>query len=73
MLISCNFIGAVIMFGWDFYAYVFSDSDQDCTDIFVGNTFFRQVLCFLLKLVSMQLAPSVIYYIVYERRKSQFF
>ena len=72
-LIACNFIGAVIMFVWDFYAYVLSTTDQDCTDIFSGNTFFRQVLCFLLKLISMQLTPCMIYYIIYERRKNQFF
>lgn len=60
------------MFVWDFYAYTFSENDTDCTDIFAGNTFFRQVLCFLLKLITMQLTPSMIYYIIYERRKSQF-
>ena len=60
------------MFIWDFYAYVFSSNDVDCADIFAGNTFFRQVLCFLLKLVTMQLAPATIYYIIYERRKKYF-
>lgn len=60
------------MFLWDFYAYTFSETDQDCTDIFVGNTFFRQVLCFLLKIVSMQLSPCMIYYIIYHTRKNQF-
>lgn len=72
-LVSCNFAGAFIMFVWDFYGYEFSQSSQDCTDIFAGNTFFRQVLCFILKLITMQLTPSMIYYIIYERRKNQFF
>lgn len=53
------------MFTWDFYAYVFSTSDSDCTEIFAGNTFFRQILCFILKLITMQLTPSMIYYIIY--------
>lgn len=61
------------MFVWDFYAYIFSESDSDCSDIFAGNTFFRQILCFILKLITMQLTPSMIYYIIYERRKNQFF
>jgi len=61
------------MFMWDFYSYIFSSTDKDCTDIFAGNTFFRQILCFILKLISMQLTPSMIYYIIYERRKNDFY
>jgi hypothetical protein len=60
------------MFIWDFYAYTFSTSDSDCTEIFEGNTFFRQVLCFILKLISMQLTPCMIYYLIYYRKKEDF-
>jgi predicted membrane protein len=61
------------MFVWDFFAFTFSTNDDYCSEIFSGNTFFRQLLCFFFKLITMQLTPCAIYYIIYHQKKNQFY
>ena len=60
------------MFIWDYMAYMMSDTDEMCVEVFSGNTFFRKILCFLLKIISMQALPSITYYAIYHRKKNQF-
>lgn len=60
------------MFGWDYMAYNKSVDRKSCEDLFSGDTVFRNVLCFLVKIISMQFNPAVIYYIVYYSRKDDF-
>lgn len=60
------------MFGWDFLAYNGSVDRKTCEELFSGDTVFRNILCFLLKIVSMQLNPSAIYYVMYYSRKEDF-
>ena len=60
------------MFIWDYLAYVGADSDSFCVEVFSGNSFFRKVLCFLLKLISMQVFPCLVYYTTYFKRRNQF-
>lgn len=72
MLAGGSIAGAFIMFIWDYLAYIVSDTDKMCVEIFSGNTFFRKVLCFLLKIISMQVVPSIVYFIVFHKRKEQF-
>lgn len=72
LLVSASLTGAFIMFVWDYLAFTISESDDQCEELFSGNTFFRKILCFLLKIISMQAVPSIAYYITYYKRKSQF-
>ena len=60
------------MFAWDYLAFNASSSQADCEALFSGNNFFRSTSCFLCKLITMQLNPFVIYYIMYHTRKDDF-
>jgi hypothetical protein len=71
-LVGGSFIGAFIMFIWDYLAFLISKNDEQCEELFSGNTFFRKVLCFLLKIICMQVVPCIAYYTTYYKRKSQF-
>ncbi len=64
--------GAFIMFAWDYLAFTISESDNQCQELFSGNTFFRKLLCFLLKIISMQVVPSIAYYTTYYKRIGYF-
>ena len=72
MIVGASILSALIMFFWDYLNYMLADHDEMCVELFSGNTFFRKILCFLLKVISMQSLPSVTYYTIYFRRKSQF-
>lgn len=72
LLVGGSIGGAFIMFVWDYLAYTISKNDKTCMEIFSGNTFFRKVLCFLLKIFSMQVVPSIVYYTIFYKRKEQF-
>ena len=72
LIVGGSIGGAVIMFIWDYLAYIMSSTDEMCVQIFSGNTFFRKILCFLLKIISMQVVPCIVYYIIFYKRKSQF-
>ena len=65
---SC-IVGSTIMFGWDFLAFNGAVNQESCIDMFSGNTVFRNILTFLLKIFTMQLNPSAIYYVMYYCRK----
>lgn len=60
------------MFLWDFIAYNSSSDTATCQIYFSGDTFFRSLLCFVCKLITMQLNPLVIYYIMYHSRREEF-
>jgi hypothetical protein len=60
------------MFGWDFLAFNNSTDRISCEHLFSGDTVFRNLLCFILKLISMQINPCTIYYIMFFSRKEQF-
>jgi len=60
------------MFGWDLLAYNGSVDRKTCEELFSGNTVFRNILCFVLKIISMQLNPSAIYYVMYYSRREDF-
>lgn len=60
------------MFGWDYLAYTSSVDRLSCERLFSGDSTFRNILCFLLKIVSMQLNPGVIFYNIYYSRKEEF-
>lgn len=68
MLMVSSGVGAGIMFIWDYLAYMLATSDASCVELFAGNNLFRNILCFLLKIVTMQVNPSVIYYTAYYSR-----
>ena len=72
MIVGGSVVGALIMFMWDYLAYMMSDTDEMCVEVFSGNTFFRKILCFLLKIISMQALPSITYFAIYHRKKNQF-
>jgi len=65
-------VGGFIMFVWDYLANTLSQTDEQCVELFSGNTFFRKILCFLLKIISMQVVPAIIYYNTFYRRKERF-
>ena len=73
LIVSGGIAGAFIMFTWDYLAHVVSTSDEMCQEMFSGNTFFRKVLCFLLKIISMQVVPSIVYYVIFHKKKEQFY
>lgn len=60
------------MFIWDYLAYTLSETDEQCVELFSGNTFFRKILCFLLKIISMQVVPTIVYYNTYYKRRNGF-
>ena len=70
IIMGSGIIGSVIMFGWDFIAFNGASDRASCIDVFSGNTIFRNILCSLLKIFTMQLNPSAIYYVMYFCRKS---
>lgn len=72
MLAGGSIGGAFIMFIWDYLAYTMAENDQMCVQIFSGNTFFRKILCFLLKIFSMQVVPVIVYYRNFYKRQDQF-
>ena len=72
IIATSGFIGSLIMFTWDYLAYNNSVDRRSCENIFSGDTAFRNILCFLLKIISMQLNPSAIYYAIYYSRKEDF-
>lgn len=72
LIVGGAMTGAFIMFVWDYLAFTISKNDEQCEELFSGNTFFRKVLCFLLKIISMQVVPCIAYYTTYYKRKSQF-
>lgn len=72
LLASSGLVGAAIMFGWDFLAFNNSSDRVSCEHMFSGDTVFRNLLCFILKIISMQMNPCTIYYIMYYSRKEQF-
>ena len=72
IIMGSGLIGSLIMFGWDFLAFNNSVDRVSCAHLFSGDTVFRNILCFLLKIVSMQLNPSAIYYVMYFSRKDDF-
>lgn len=72
LLVGGSIGGALIMFIWDYLAYTIAHTDQMCEEIFSGNTFFRKVLCFLLKIISMQVVPTIVYYTIFYKRKDEF-
>ena len=60
---------AAMMFIWDYVAFLYSKVDQDCVDMFLGNTFPRKILFFLLKIITMQVQPVGIYYCTYYKNR----
>lgn len=72
LMISSGLVGSVIMFSWDLLAYNHSVDRLSCEHLFSGDSGFRNVLCFLLKIISMQFNPAVIYYNIYYSRKEDF-
>ncbi len=72
MIVGGSLISAIIMFIWDYLSYMVSETDEMCVEVFSGNTFFRKLLCFVLKIISMQALPTITYYTIYYKRKSQF-
>lgn len=60
---------AVMMFIWDYVAFLYSSVAQDCVDMFLGNTFPRKILFFLLKIITMQVQPVGIYYCTYYKNR----
>lgn len=72
LMISSGLVGSVIMFSWDFLAYNNSVDRLSCEHLFSGDSGFRNVLCFLLKIISMQFNPAVIYYNIYFSRREEF-
>lgn len=71
-MMCSGLVGSLIMFSWDFLAYNNSVDRLSCEHLFSGDSGFRNVLCFLLKIVSMQFNPAVIYYNIYYSRKEDF-
>jgi hypothetical protein len=69
IIMVSGLVGSAIMFGWDFLAF---NNTSSCEFLFSGDTFFRNILCFLLKIVSMQLNPAAIYYVMYYSRREDF-
>ena len=69
LIMGSGVLGSSIMFGWDFLAYNNASDQASCNAMFVGDTVFRNILCFLLKLVTMQLNPAAIYYVMYFCRR----
>ena len=65
-------IGSFLMFAWDFIAYDPTSTDRQCKTVFSGDTFFRNLLCFVCKLITMQLNPLAIYFINYHSRSQDF-
>lgn len=49
-----------------------SEGQQSCINLFSGDTVFRNILCFLLKILSMQLNPCAIYYVMFFCRREEF-
>jgi hypothetical protein len=73
VLLACSGLaGAAVMLGWDYLAHRQATDRLSCERVFSGDDGFRNVLCFLLKLITMQLNPSVIYYIMYYSRREEF-
>jgi hypothetical protein len=72
LMICSGLVGSLIMFGWDFIAFTNSVDQKSCEHLFSGDSIFRNILCFLLKIVSMQFNPSVIYYNVFYSRREIF-
>ena len=72
IIMGSGVLGSAIMFGWDFLAFNDSVDQASCNAMFAGNTIFRNLLCFLLKIFSMQMNPSAIYYVMYFCRKEEF-
>jgi hypothetical protein len=72
VIMGSGLLGSAIMFGWDFLAFNGANSQASCNDMFSGNTIFRNLLCFLLKLITMQLNPAAIYYVMYFCRRGEF-
>jgi hypothetical protein len=72
IMMGSGIIGAAIMFGWDFLAFNGAHDRHSCNAMFSGNTIFRNLLAFLLKIFTMQLNPSAIYYVMYYCRKNEF-
>lgn len=62
-------VSAVLMFIWDYVAFLYSKVEQDCVDMFVGNNFPRKILFFVLKIITMQVQPMGIYYCTYYKNR----
>lgn len=60
-------ISSFMMFVWDFIAHLHSHTEQDCVDMFSGDTFSRNILFFVLKIITMQVQPLGIYYTTYYK------
>lgn len=60
-------MSSFMMFVWDFVSNMYSKSEQDCVDMFMGNTFSRKILFFVLKIITMQVQPLGIYYTTYYK------
>jgi len=70
IIMGSGIIGSIIMFGWDFLAFNGAHDRASCNAMFSGNTIFRNLLTFLLKIFTMQLNPAAIYYVMYYCRRS---
>jgi len=71
-IIGSGMLGSLMMFLWDFIAFNWSQDKSECQAYFSGDNFARSVLCFICKLITMQLNPLVIYYIMYHSRRDDF-
>ena len=74
LITSTGLLGSFMMFAWDFLAYTPSASSnlQYCKALFHGDTIYRNLLCFVCKLITMQLNPLAIYFINYASRADDF-
>jgi hypothetical protein len=60
-------LSSFMMFVWDFVSHLYSSSEQDCVDMFMGNNLPRKILFFVLKIITMQIQPLGIYYTTYYK------
>ena len=72
LIMGSGLLGAGIMFGWDLLAHNKATDQTSCSYLFSGDTPFRSLLTFVLKVVSMQLNPAAIYYVMYYCRRDEF-
>jgi hypothetical protein len=59
----------LVLFFWDFWAFIRSASEQDCVAAFSGQGLISALLAFLFKVVALQGPVVLIYYCIYLRRK----
>ncbi len=65
-------IPAFMMFVWDYVIYMNSINQHDCVRLFVGDTFPRKIFFFILKIITMQIQPSTVYFITFYKNKDDF-